>query len=151
MRHRTSKLLSLALLTLLFAPSPGRSDDLTEIRASFQAEIAAFNALDRNAFVTPAHEDVVLFGIITPFVVTGKEDFSRFVKSYFDDHTSATFTPIQPKFRVAGATAIAWGHYQLIDQPKTRQYRTFYGRYTLSYSKIEGKWILAALYFSPLL
>lgn len=130
-------------------------DDLKDIQASFQAEINAFNAHDQNAFITSAHDDVVLFGTLSPDVIRGKKAFQQLIRDYFSTHANAYFAPVFADFRVTGSTALAWGHYTLSDislgdVAKGGPHNISHGRYTFTYSKIGQAWQLVALYFSPL-
>jgi hypothetical protein len=57
---------------------------------------------------------------------------------------------VNPEFLLAGTNALAWGHYTIIETPKIGPRETIHGRYTLTYTKVDGKWLLAALHLSPL-
>ena len=100
--------------------------------------------------MTSADENVILFGVLSPFAVEGKAAFQETLERYVANREATSFTPIKPKFRVTGESALAWGHFQLVDQQKGSPPTVSNGRYSLTYSKIDGKWVLAALYFSPL-
>ena len=130
-------------------------DDLEDIQASFQAEVNAFNAHQEEAFITPSHQDVVVFGTLYPGIIRGKEAFQQLLRDYFTTHANAFFSPIYADFRVAGTTALAWGHYTLSDisiedLADAGPQKISHGRYTFSYTKTDQGWQLVALYFSPL-
>ena len=110
--------LVVAFLIGLVVPAIVYSDDLAQIQANFEAEVKALNALDQNAFVTSADEDVVLFGVLSPFAVEGKAAFRDTLERYVAHRQATAFTPIKPKFRIMGESALAWGHFQLVDQMK---------------------------------
>src|SRR5438445_13465840 len=81
--------LSFAVIVLGLVPSAVRSDeanDLANVRAVFNEDIRLFNAHNKDAFVTSAHNDVVLFGILSPFATKGKEALQQLVQDYIDDH-----------------------------------------------------------------
>ncbi len=139
-----------AVIALLFAPPVVRGDDLADLQAIFDKDIQLFNAHNKDAFVASAHDDIVLFGILSPFAVKGKEALRQLVQEYFDDHVRTVFRPVNPEFFVAGTSALAWGHYTIAEQPKIGPRETIYGRYTFTYTKADGKWLLVALHLSPM-
>jgi uncharacterized protein (TIGR02246 family) len=116
----------------------------------FAADVQALNAHNPNAFVGSADKEVVLMGILSPFPVSGKDQFRQVVEDYLSDNESVTFTVVNPQFRVAGATGIAWGHYSLTNKPKDGPLEYSHGRYTYTYARADGKWVLVAAHLSPL-
>lgn len=145
--HRSILGVGIVVTVLLTSPAV-RSDELDAFRATFMAGIEAFNARDLNAFMAPVHEDIVLFGLLSPFSIRGREAFRQVVQNYFADHERATFTLVNPGFRIAGTTALAWGHYQLIAKPKDGPLAYIHGRYTYTYTKSDGTWALVAIHLS---
>ena len=142
--------LTLIFAPLLFAPLLARGDDLAEVRAIFEKDIRLFNAQNSEAFSSSSHEDVVLFGILSPFATTGKEDLQRLVQGYFADHVRITFRAVNPEFFIMSSSAVAWGAYTITEYPKVGPRETIHGRYTFTYTKTDGKWQLVALHLSPL-
>lgn len=143
-------ILTVAVLVLLVAPPTARSDDLADLQAIFDKDIRLFNAHNKDAFVVSAHDDVVLFSILSPFATKGKEAQRQLVQEYFDDHVRITFRPVNPEFFVVGTSALAWGAYTITEHPKIGPKESIHGRYTFTYTKADGKWLLAALHLSPL-
>lgn len=139
-----------AVVTLLFVPPAARGDDLADLQAVFDKDIQLFNAHNKDAFVASAHDDVVVFGILSPFAIKEKEALRQLVQGYFDDHVRVAFRLVNPEFFVAGTSALAWGHYTIAEQPKIGPRETIHGRYTFTYTKIDGKWLLVALHLSPM-
>jgi hypothetical protein len=86
--------LALVFAPLLLAPLLARGDDVAEVRAVFEKDIRLFNAQNSEAFSISAHEDVVLFGILSPFATKGKADLQRLVQGYFADHIRITFRAV---------------------------------------------------------
>ena len=142
--------LALVFVPLLFAPPLARGDDLAEVRAVFEQDIRLFNAQNGEAFSGSSHEDVVLFGILSPFATKGKEDLRRLVQGYFADHDRITFRTVNPEFFVMSTSAVAWGAYTITEHPKVGPRETIHGRYTFTYTKTDGTWQLVALHLSPL-
>ena len=157
--RRVSLLLLIFLLTALTVHGNDLGDDLKEIQASFQAEVNAFNAHKQHAFITSAHQDVVVFGTLSPDVIRGKAALQELIRDYFAAHADAFFSPIYADFRIVGSVALAWGHYTLSDisiedLAKDGLQKISHGRYTFTYTKTDektdGTWQLVAMYFSPL-
>ena len=125
-------------------------DDLEDVKTAFNADMKRFNAKDISAFSTEAHADVVLFGMLSPFAVRGKAAITEMLEGFFADSERVTFTPINPEFRVIGASALAWGHFTNTEVPSVGPREVIHGRYTFTYAKRDGKWVLVGLHFSPL-
>ena len=142
----------IAGLALLFLCVTGAAygDDLDDVRAVFNADMQRFNAKDASAFSTDAHDDVVLFGMLSPFAVKGKAAITEMLEGFFADSERVVFTPINPEFRVIGASALAWGHFTNTEIPSVGPREVIHGRYTFTYAKRDGKWVLVGLHFSPL-
>jgi uncharacterized protein (TIGR02246 family) len=139
-----------AAISLLVISYPAYSDDAADVRELFEKDIRLFNALNAEAFSTASHDEVVVFGILSPFATLGKTALRDLVAGYLNDHTRLRFTAVNPQFLVAGASALAWGHYTILEVPKVGSPVTIHGRYTFTYSKIDGKWLLSAMHLSPL-
>ena len=142
----------IAGIALLFLCVTGAAygDDLDDVKAAFNADMKRFNAQDASAFSTDAHADVVLFGMLSPFAVKGKEAITNMLEGFFADSERITFTPINPEFRIVGGSALAWGHFTNTEVPAVGPREVIHGRYTFTYAKRDGKWLLVGLHFSPL-
>lgn len=138
------------VLMLLF-PSPGvYGDDLADVRTLFERDLQLLNTNKNEAFSVAAHDDMVLFGILSPFATEGKAAVQQLVTQYLGDHTRINFMSVNPEFVVTGDSAVAWGHYAISEIPKVGKRENIYGRYTFTYTKIGGRWFLAAMHLSPL-
>ncbi len=142
--------LAVVLTLVLFTPVGVRGDDLADLRTVFEKDIRLFNAKNSEAFVGSAHDDVVLFGILSPFATKGKEDLRRMVRGYFEDHVRVMFRLVNPEFVVVNTSGLAWGAFTITEYPKVGPRETIHGRYTFTYTKSDGKWVLVALHLSPL-
>lgn len=139
------------IMVLLSLSPSASSQDLTTLKASFDAEIDALNRRDLNATLTPVDNRMVLFGIFSPFPIEGKkEGFRQAVQEYFDDHEHAVFTPINPEFKVVGATGVAWGNFRIATRQKSGPSHYSDGRYMFTYAQAEGKWVLISMHYSLL-
>ena len=138
------------LMVLLWCSSAVYSQDLTALKANFNAEIDALNQRDLNATLTSVDNRMVLFGIFSPFPIEGKEGFRQTVQEYFDAYEHAVFTPINPDFKVVGATGVAWGNFRLATKQKNGPSQYSDGRYMFTYAQAEGKWVLISRHTSLL-
>ena len=120
------------------------------LTTSFIAEIQALNTQDLEAAVAPAHEKIVLYGLYSPFPIEGKDAFRQAVQEYFEIHDRAVLELVHPQYEVAGATGVAWGHYQLTTQPKGATQTTTHGQYMLTYARSAGEWKIISMHFAPL-
>ena len=125
-------------------------DDLEDVKTAFNADMKRFNAKDISAFSTEAHADVVLFGMLSPLCRQGEGRHNGNAGRLLCDSERVTFTPINPEFRVIGASALAWGHFTNTEVPSVGPREVIHGRYTFTYAKRDGKWVLVGLHFSPL-
>ena len=126
------------------------ADDLADIRLLFEADIRLFNGQDPTAFTASAHDNVVLFGTLSPFAMEGKAAIQQRILEYFTHHDYTKWEPVNAKFSLIGTSALAWGHYTLREQPTVGPRRILHGRFTFTYAKQEGRWRLVALDFSPI-
>ena len=125
--------------------------DLAALKANFEAEMAGLNTNNLDATLAQAHNDIVLFGIFSPFPSNSKKEFEQAAKSYFGTYAKAEFTPVSPQFRIVGTTALSWGHYQLAATPKGGEQLSYsHGRYIFTHVKVDGKWLILSMHISPL-
>ena len=117
---------------------------------SFQAEIQALNTGDLAAAVGPADDNIVLYGLYSPFPIEGKDAFEQAVKEYFDGHDSATLRLVYPQYLVAGGTGVAWGHYELTTTPTGGTQELSHGQYMLTYARPAEEWRIISMHFAPL-
>lgn len=146
---RTS-LFSLLLTALCFSSSVKADEDLDALKSAFNTQIEALNNRELDAAVMTVHDEVVLYGIFSPFPVQGKADFQKAVQAYFGQYEEAELSPVTPQFRIVGTTALAWGHYQLAATPQGGKLTYAHGRYIFTYTKLDGKWVILGMDYSPL-
>jgi ketosteroid isomerase-like protein len=145
---------SLSILTALMVfgiATTVHGQDLTALQASFKAEIEALDSENLDAAVAEVHEDIVLFGVFSPFPIVGKEAFQQTVQEYFDQHDEAIFVPTKSEFRVIGSTGVTWGNYMMSIRPKGGSSVMSRGRYIFTYTQTDGAWKLLTMHISPLL
>ena len=108
------------------------------------------NGKDLNAVMSHVHEEVVLFGLYSPFPVVGKAAFRQAVQDYFDSFEEANLNPAHEEYMVIGETGVAWGLYQLTTKPKDGMEQTVNGQYMFTYARPSGQWRIVSWHFSPL-
>ena len=143
-------LFSLLLTVLFFSSNVMADEGLDALKSAFNAQIEALNNREVDAAVATAHDDIVLYGIFSPFPVQGKADFQKAVQAYFGQYEEAELSPVTPQFRIVGTTALAWGHYQLAATPQGGKLTYAHGRYIFTYTKIDEKWVILGMDYSPL-
>ena len=143
-------LFSLLLTGLCFSSDVLADENLDALKSAFTTQIEALNNRELAAAVATVHDDVVLYGIFSPFPVQGRADFQKAVQAYFGQYEEAELSPVTPQFRIVGTTALAWGHYQLAATPQGGKMTYAHGRYIFTYTKIDGKWVILGMDYSPL-
>ena len=148
--RRIGRIPVLAIAGLLSFSSVAYGDDLAEVRTLFEKDIHLLNAHNNDAFSIAAHEDVVLFGIFSPFPVEGKEKFRQAVQEYFNNYEHAVITLIDPDYKAMGATGVAWGNFRLATRRKGGAQEYTDGRYMVTYTRANGKWHAISMHYSLL-
>ena len=147
---RPQTVFTLSLLLFLLVSSPARSDEVGELRASFEREIAAFNARDLDTLMDNQQEQVVALSANSATLVDGKAIRRHAYETLFSNTESVTVTPKNPQFRVVDDTGIVWGEYSIAAKPKDKPLTTTSVRFTRTYVKTGGKWFLLLYHVSPL-
>ena len=142
--------LSLLLTVLCFSSRVLADEDMDALKSAFTTQIDALNNRELDAAVATVHDDIVLYGIFSPFPVQGRADFQKAVQAYFGQYEEAELSPVTPQFRIVGTTALAWGHYQLAATPQGGKLTYAHGRYIFTYTKLDGKWVILGMDYSPL-
>ena len=145
-----ASLFSLLLTVLCLSSSVLADEDMDALKSAFNTQIDALNNRELDAAVATVHDDMVLYGIFSPFPVQGKADFQKAVQAYFGQYEEAELSPVTPQFRIVGTTALAWGHYQLAATPQGGKLTYAHGRYIFTYTKLDGKWVILGMDYSPL-
>jgi len=145
-----ASLFSLLLTVLCFSSRVLADGDMDALKSAFTTQIEALNNRELDAAVATVHDEVVLYGIFSPFPVQGRADFQKAVQAYFGQYEEAELSPVTPQFRIVGTTALAWGHYQLAATPQGGKLTYAHGRYIFTYTKLDGKWVILGMDYSPL-
>ncbi|MCS6924585.1 MAG: nuclear transport factor 2 family protein [Candidatus Binatia bacterium] len=123
-------------------------EDLGSLRAAFRHLVDAFNAKNLDALVASVHDDVVQIGAFSPVPVDGKSALREVYEAFFHESESATFTPINPHFRLNGSTGVSWGHFALALQLKGGPVQIPAGCFTIIFTQVGTQWLVCASHFS---
>lgn len=122
--------------------------DIDDLKASFEQVVEAFNARDPDAYLAVVHDEAVLFWI-SPFSTDGKAAIRETLQTFFANREGVTATQFNAQFRVIGTTGLAWGYYGLAAKLKDGPIETSFGRYTFTFTKLDGRWLVVSLHTSP--
>lgn len=129
--------------------SPVHGDEVDNLRASFEREIAAFNTHDLEMLMGNQHKHVVALNPASPTPVDGKVARRQAYQTAFAATESVTVTPQHPQFRVIDNTGLVWGEYMVAAKPKDTPPTTRSMRFTRTYVKSDGQWRLVLYHVSP--
>jgi len=124
--------------------------DIDDLKAAYEQYVTVFNAHNLDGWISMHHNQAVIFDDNTPFAADGKATVQQVFHTLFDNTESAIFTPVSPQFRVIGSGAIIWAHYAFAVKPKDGPLQTTFGRVTLTWVKVEGKWLVLNFHMSRL-
>ena len=96
------------------------------------------NGKDLEAVIAHAQEDIVVFGLYSPFPIIGKTAFRALIQDYFDGNETASLKPAHQEYQVIGQTGVVWGLYQLETRPKGGAFQSVNGQYMFTYARPEG-------------
>ena len=135
---------ALPLLGLVVAcqslPSPDAAK--SEVSAAGQSWANAFNSCSATSAAALYMPEAVLWGTVAPAIISGRQG----IQGYFERVCSSA-TPPKVSFgeqliRVYGDTAINSGAYTFTAVVQG-QPRPFAARYSFTYRKVDGQWLIA--------
>ncbi len=147
MRHLPLVLMAASLAACQTMPSPESSKG--EVRSTTQSWAAAFNSCDLDKAGSLYSTEAVLWGTVSPAIISSPAG----IRQYF---ARACSSSPQPKvalgeeiIRVYGKTAINSGSYTFTVFAGG-QARQFPARYSFTYRKQDGKWLIVDHHSSAL-
>ena len=126
------------------------SQDDANLRAVVTAAINALNSRSVDAAVAPVLDNVVVYGIFSPFPIEGKESYRQAVQEYFDRYQRGEVKPIDPQYKVIGLTGVAWGNFRIVAQRKNGSAESSDGRYLFTLTQMNGRWLILSMHYSLL-
>jgi uncharacterized protein (TIGR02246 family) len=147
MRHASLCFLAVALAGCQSMPS---SDTMkSEVGLATQAWVSAFNSCDANKAGALYDPEAVLWGTVAPTIISSPAG----VRQYFERVCSASPPPKvtlgEQLIRTYGDTAINSGNYTFTIFPGG-QARAFPARYSFTYRKKDGQWLIVDHHSSAL-
>lgn len=139
-----------AIVLLLFAPSVAHGEEAEDLQAAFEQYVGAVSARDLETLMALVHEEAVVYFPTIPFPRDGKAAVRQAYHATFTNHESITLQPINPQYRVLGPIGLAWGHFSLTRKPKDGPSATIFTRYSWTFGKVNGKWVLVTGHASPI-
>lgn len=124
----------------LLVPMTVRGDDVAELKATFEHNTAARNTYDRDAYMAFWHDEVAVFGPVTPFPVEEKAALQQLTQAVFTNTESATWTVINPQYRVIGAPGWSTFTTQRRSDQRTVPVKPCSARHC-GLDKARGKWV----------
>jgi ketosteroid isomerase-like protein len=124
--------------------------DLDDLKATAEQANKAQGTLDLKMWAALWHDQLVDFPPFPPFIVEGKAAVYRMFEALWANTESVTVRQIDPQYRVIGSTGLVWGRYVTEFKPKGAPLQRTTGRFTATYVKTEGKWLLVSRHVSLL-
>ena len=140
-------LISLTVIVLLIAPQFAFGSDVDDLKAADQKLTQAWNSLDAETAASMFSQGAVAysaegaFPLVAPMASTQAER-ADYMKAYLENVEYISIYPYNPQYRVFGSTGIAWGYYSISSKEKGQPRRIQYIRYTSTWIKSDGKWLL---------
>ena len=147
----------ITIFAFLIVPQVSSADDVDDLRAAQEKSIEAWNKLDvLNLLSLVYPTGAVLFehdsafpSISAPADMT-REQREAMAKTAFNDVEYISLTPYNLQYKVVGNTGIVWGHSSMSIKPKGEPARTQFSRFTSTWIKSDGKWLLLSMHESAI-
>jgi uncharacterized protein (TIGR02246 family) len=140
-------LLLLGMVPGAWAQAPGAAEEIAKLRDQLAK---AFTAGDVDAIGALFTDDTQFFGALNPFRMDGKEAVRAYFAGFFQLPTH-TLVFRQPSTRIYGdTTAVDNGYFHTTLVDAKGQTTTLFGRYSTTYVKQGGKWVIVNLHGSRL-
>jgi ketosteroid isomerase-like protein len=147
--HR-AMMLALVFGAFLLIPMTVRGDEVADLKVTFEQKTAALNKHDLEAYMVFWHDEVVVFGPVAPFPAEGKAALRQLMQAVFTNSESATWTVINPQYRVIGSTGVVYFYDAAAIKPKDGPLQNHVRRVTATWTKLDGKWVGVAVHVSPI-
>jgi len=138
-------LIAFAAIALLAAPHITCASDVDDLKAAYEQYLQAFDARDLDKFMSLHNERWVDFAWNNPFPnVENSESYRQQIQEAWANFETFTITLIDPQYSVMGDTGIAYGHRRWVIKPKDGKQETYFLRYTDTWKKSDGKWLIVS-------
>ena len=135
------RMLSIFVMVTLASVGSLLGGDVEELKARFKKAVQALNERNLDGFLAMVHPQGLSFYSCSPTThKEGKEACEEDWKLFFASATKADFNTDKVNVRVIGNTGIVWGTYSAIVKGKDGKAKSYSGRYSLVYAKVDGAW-----------
>jgi len=135
--------IAIAVVLFLGLAAGARAGDVEDLKATFEQAVQALNSRNLDGFLATVHEKGLSFYSCGPTSgLEGKAACQQDWQKFFGKTGNATFTAHDFQYRVIGSTGIAWGKYTVTMKAKDGKEHNLSGRYSLVYTKVDGKWMV---------
>jgi ketosteroid isomerase-like protein len=148
-------LISMTILGLLIVPQFALGSDVDDLEAADQKLVQAWNSLDVETLASLISQGAVSYGpgdafpIVAPMVSTHAER-AESLKMYLENTEYIFMNPYNIQSRVFGNTGIVWGHVTVSGKAKGEPVQTSHLRYTSTWIKSDGKWLIVMNHYSAI-
>lgn len=148
-------LICMTIFSLLIVPQFAFGGDVDDLKAANQKLIEAWRALDAEGISSSVSPGIVAyypdaaFPAVAPMEVNQAENV-EFMKALLGNLDYYDMTYYNPQFRVFGNTGMAWGHVTISSKQKEQPAHTQFLRFTLTWIKSDGKWLLVMTHYSTI-
>jgi ketosteroid isomerase-like protein len=141
-------LLMLSVMGVVCTPFVAHGDEVADLKVALEHIVAAYGARDLGTLTASLHDDVTLFGVISPFPVDGKTAVRQYFERIFTSSERTAMELIDPHYRVVGTTGIVRGNVALTGKPKDGPATILFGRMTWTFVKVDDQWRVVAVHAS---
>lgn len=138
---------------LLVPGAVAQADDVDDLKAAQESEIAALHERDVHAYLATLHPDEVSMFAWEAFPVDYKgkrEERRRAVENFFANIEFLRITSINKGYRVIDTTGLVWGHVKIEMKPKDGPLQIRYFRGLWVYVKSQDGWLRVARHVSAI-
>ena len=148
---RKSVVSTLFVLALVFSAAPASAaSDLDDLKATFRVAVDALNSRNLDGFLATIHPKSLSFYSCGPTSgKEGREACESDWKKFFTYTANARFNTDGVEARIVGNTGIVWGKYSAAVKNRDGKEKLHTGRYSLIYTKVDGKWMIVWQENSP--
>ncbi len=135
----------------LLATAAAWADPLKEMAEVAAPRAKAYMAGDLDGWTGAYAENAVFFGSDGPFRVEGKAAIRAAISEHFNQFPNRRYFLRQPIARAYGDSLItADGYFELMLTDRAGKHIVQYGRYTVTWAKLDGRWQIIQHQNAPL-
>lgn len=125
----------------LLAAAPAWADPLKEVAEVAAPRAKAYITGDLEGWTAAFAENATFYSSLAPFRMDGKTALRAYFADYFAMHPTRKYTVRQNTLRAYGDNlVVANGYFDLIATDRTGKTVLSYGRYSVIFAKLDGRW-----------